>query len=209
MKLVRAAGLKPLLSLIPLFLLGLVLVVLARMIDAADKHAAPGASFRRGFLTDGDAWSLSAGQDRRRKDHGHAGRQRAERDHGRGRGVDRGHVCRARHRPASGSDTAAASRRADRRGRAEATGHALRAAPRHRRGQSLPVDRCPDLLGDVEAVDRGPAADPARLSRLRAEPTLAARLSNEDCIPVAWSPGSIPAGTSDATMVTSVPSAAG
>ncbi len=59
MKLVRAAGLKPLLSLIPLFLLGLVLVVLARMIDAADTHAAPGASFRRGFLTDGDAWSLS------------------------------------------------------------------------------------------------------------------------------------------------------
>ncbi|VXB50245.1 membrane protein insertase YidC [Aeromicrobium sp. 9AM] len=59
MKLVRAAGLKPLISLIPLFLLGLVLVVLARMIDAADKHASAGGSFRRGFLTDGDAWSLS------------------------------------------------------------------------------------------------------------------------------------------------------
>ena len=38
MKLVKAAGLKPLISLIPLFLLGLVLVVLARMIDAADKQ---------------------------------------------------------------------------------------------------------------------------------------------------------------------------
>ncbi len=108
MKLVRAAGLKPLISLIPLFLLGLVLVVLARMIDAADKHASAGGSFRRGFLTDGDAWSSRAGQDRRSKDHGHAGRQLAERDHGRGRGVDRGHVCRARHRPTSGSDPAAA-----------------------------------------------------------------------------------------------------
>lgn len=59
MKLVRAAGFKPLISLIPLFLLGLVLVVLARMIDAADKDASVGGSFRRGFLTDGDAWSLS------------------------------------------------------------------------------------------------------------------------------------------------------
>jgi YidC/Oxa1 family membrane protein insertase len=59
MKLVKAAGLKPLLSLIPLLLLGLVLVVLARMIDAADKHASAGGSFRRGFLTDGDAWSLA------------------------------------------------------------------------------------------------------------------------------------------------------
>jgi len=59
MKLVRAVGFRPLLSLIPLLLLGLVLVVLARMIDAVDKHAAPGESFRRGFLTDGDASSLS------------------------------------------------------------------------------------------------------------------------------------------------------
>lgn len=59
MKLVRAAGLKPLISLTPLFLLGLVLVVLARLIDATDKHASAGGSFRRGFLTDGDARSLA------------------------------------------------------------------------------------------------------------------------------------------------------
>ena len=59
MKLVKAVGFRPLLSLIPLLLLGLVLVVLARMIDAVDKHAAPGESFRRGFLTDGDARSLA------------------------------------------------------------------------------------------------------------------------------------------------------
>ncbi|KRC65877.1 hypothetical protein ASE12_14585 [Aeromicrobium sp. Root236] len=59
MKLLKAVGFRPLISLIPLLLLGLVLVVLARMIDAVDKHAAPGESFRRGFLTDGDASSLS------------------------------------------------------------------------------------------------------------------------------------------------------
>ncbi|KAA1395354.1 membrane protein insertase YidC [Aeromicrobium ginsengisoli] len=59
MKLVKAVGFRPVLSLLPLALLGLVLVVLARMIDAVDKHAAAGESFRRGFLTDGDASSLS------------------------------------------------------------------------------------------------------------------------------------------------------
>lgn len=59
MKLVRAAGLRPLLSLLPLALLGLVLVVLARMIAAAKDHALAGGSFRCGFLTDGDARSLA------------------------------------------------------------------------------------------------------------------------------------------------------
>jgi len=59
MKVVKAVGFRPLLSLIPLLLLGLILVVLARMIGAADKHAAPAESFRRGFLTGDDATSLS------------------------------------------------------------------------------------------------------------------------------------------------------
>jgi YidC/Oxa1 family membrane protein insertase len=59
MKLVRAAGLRPLLSLLPLAVLGLVLVDLARMIAAAKDHALAGNSFRRGFLTDGDARSLA------------------------------------------------------------------------------------------------------------------------------------------------------
>ena len=59
MKLVRAAGLRPLLSLLPLALLGLVLVVLARMIAAAKDHAPTDGSFRRGFLSGGDARSLA------------------------------------------------------------------------------------------------------------------------------------------------------
>lgn len=59
MKLVRAAGVKPLLSLLPVGLLGLVLVSLARMIDAAKAYAPSDGSFRRGFLTESDALSLS------------------------------------------------------------------------------------------------------------------------------------------------------
>ena len=58
MRLLRAAGIKPLLSLLPLILLGALLVALFRIIDASAKFAGDGP-FRRGFVTGAEAQSLS------------------------------------------------------------------------------------------------------------------------------------------------------
>jgi len=59
MKLLRAAGIKPFLSFLPLVLLGVLLLALFRIIDASSKYAPADGSFRRGFVTEAEALSLS------------------------------------------------------------------------------------------------------------------------------------------------------
>ena len=59
MRFLKAAGIKPLLSLLPLILLGALLVALFRIIDASAKFAPGDGPFRRGFVTGAEAQSLS------------------------------------------------------------------------------------------------------------------------------------------------------
>lgn len=60
MKLWSSAGMNPYLSFLPLVLLGLVLFALFRIIDASEKYApATDGSFRRGFIAENEAQSLS------------------------------------------------------------------------------------------------------------------------------------------------------
>jgi YidC/Oxa1 family membrane protein insertase len=59
MRLLRAAGMKPLLSLLPLIVLGALLLALYRIIDASAKFAPGDGPFRRGFVTGTDAQSLA------------------------------------------------------------------------------------------------------------------------------------------------------
>lgn len=59
MKLVKATGMKPFFSFLPLVLMGLVLVGLFRIIDAAASSAPTDGSLRRGFMTETEALSLA------------------------------------------------------------------------------------------------------------------------------------------------------
>ncbi|MEV7398412.1 membrane protein insertase YidC [Aeromicrobium sp. NPDC092404] len=58
MRILKAAGVNPFLSCLPLVLLGLLLLALYRIIDAAAKHGPGDGSFQRGLVSDTEARSL-------------------------------------------------------------------------------------------------------------------------------------------------------